>query len=157
MATSGIELALKQITGAIACLNIEFPHRKFTMDGRLVGDLGEVIADLHYDIVLDETSRAVHDAKTSEGRDVQIKATFKDHLTFGKIPQLYLGLRLHPNGHHEEIYNGPGKLIAEHFKHRANIGEKLISLSVKQLKSLSTTVDPSLRVLLRAKELVKGD
>lgn len=120
------------------------------MDGRLVGDLGEVIAGLHYDITLDETSRALHDATTPTGRHVQIKATFKDHLTFGKVPEIYLGLRLHPNGRHEEIYNGPGKLIAEHFKHRASIGEKLISISIRQLKELSARVAPNDRVAPRA-------
>ena len=35
-------------------LKAEFPSRKFTIDGRLVGDVGEVIAALEYDIELDK-------------------------------------------------------------------------------------------------------
>ena len=31
--------------------------RKFTLDGRLVGDIGEIIASLHYEIDLDDKSR----------------------------------------------------------------------------------------------------
>ena len=65
-----------------------FPNRAFTIDGRLVGDIGEVIAALEYDLVLHETSQPTHDADTADGRHVQIKATFKESLTFRRGSRL---------------------------------------------------------------------
>jgi Family of unknown function (DUF6998) len=45
--------ALALIFQGIEKLKNAFPHREFTIDGRLVGDIGEVIAALEYDLVLD--------------------------------------------------------------------------------------------------------
>lgn len=57
--------------------------------GRLVGDIGEVIAELEYDLTLHGVSQPTHDAITADNRNVQIKATFKDSLTFRKVPDYY--------------------------------------------------------------------
>ena len=81
-----IKEALALIFDGISRLTDEFPNRAFTIDGRLVGDIGEVIAALEYDIVLDEVGQPNHDGTTSDGRRVQVKATFKDHLTFKVNP-----------------------------------------------------------------------
>lgn len=123
-----------------------FPHRAFTIDGRLVGDLGEVIAALEYDVVLNEVSQPDHDAVTSEGRRVQIKATFKDQLTFKTVPDYYLGFKLFPDGRHEEIYNGPGNVIYERYASRKGIGSALLSFPVTELRRLSARVDAAARV-----------
>jgi hypothetical protein len=83
-----------------------FPNRAFTIDGRLVGHVGEVIAALEYDVTLHDISRPNHDATTSDGRNVQIKPTFKDSLTFKTVPDYYLGFELYSDGGHEEVFNG---------------------------------------------------
>jgi len=75
--------ALSHIFEGIDILKRHFPPRQFTIDGRLVGDVGEIIAELEYVVELDRVSRADYDG-TSNGRKVQIKATFKDQLTFKK-------------------------------------------------------------------------
>lgn len=132
---------LALIFKGIERLKSAHPHRLFTIDGRLVGDVGEVIAGLEYDIVLDETSQKDHDGHcTSDGRKVQVKATFKDSLTFKSTPELYLGLKLYPDGRHEEVFNGPGQLIADRFAHRKGIGDVLLSFPIAELKALSMTV-----------------
>lgn len=46
-----IARALESIFSGIAHLNDSFPSRQFTIDGRLVGDVGEVIAAMVYEIV----------------------------------------------------------------------------------------------------------
>jgi len=92
-------------------LNEAFPNRKFTIDGRLVGDIGEVIAELEYDVVLHDVSQPAYDGETSDGRRVQIKATFKNQLTFKTTPDYFLGFKLFQDGSYEEVYNGPGNLI----------------------------------------------
>src|SRR5262245_53735770 len=111
MARQAINHALRLIFEGIEHLKGAFPNRAFTIDGRVVRDIGEVIAALEFDVVLHEVIQPNHDASTSDGRNVQIKATFKDHLTFRTVPDYYLGFKLHPDGQHEEIFNGPGKLI----------------------------------------------
>lgn len=47
-----IKSALELIFQAIGQLKREFPSKEFTIDGTLVGDIGEVIATLEYDIKL---------------------------------------------------------------------------------------------------------
>src|SRR3954470_5346699 len=98
MTQAVISEALKLIFDGISRLNKAFLHRAFTIDGRLVGDVGEVIAALEYDLLLHDVSQARHDAVTSDGRNVQIKATFKDSLTFRSVPDYYLGFKLYPDG-----------------------------------------------------------
>jgi len=81
MSRAAISEGLRLIFQGIERLKESFPNRAFTIDGRLVGDVGEVIAALEYDVILHEVSRATHDATTPDGRNVQIKATFKESLT----------------------------------------------------------------------------
>lgn len=47
-----IDKALDNIFNSINDLRKAFPQKAFTIDGRLVGDLGEVIATLYYDVKL---------------------------------------------------------------------------------------------------------
>lgn len=141
-----INAALTQIFEGIARLHSAFRHRSFTIDGRLVGDIGEVIAELEYDLVLDKVSTPCHDAETRDGRRVQIKATFKDSLTFGTCPDCYLGLKLYPDGRFEEVFNGPCRLILDQYSGRKDIGKKLLSFPIKKLQLLSGQVAVADRV-----------
>jgi hypothetical protein len=56
-------------------LETEYPGRKFTIDGHLVGSIGEVIVAENYGLELLPNSTETHDAKTKDGKLVQIKAT----------------------------------------------------------------------------------
>ena len=93
-----ISQALADIFQGIQRLKKMFPNRAFTIDGRLVGDIGEVTAAREYDVKLNEKSQAGHDGESSDGRQVQIKVTFKDQLTFTTVPDFYLGLKLSKDG-----------------------------------------------------------
>ena len=141
-----IKQALEKIFAGISDLRIAFPHKEFTIDGRLVGDIGEVIAALEYDVMLYENLRAGYDGETSDGRKVQIKATFKDSLTFKTIPDYYLGFKLFHDGRHEEIFNGPGRVIYQRYSHRKGIGEVLLSFPNEELKNLSAQVEDRDRI-----------
>lgn len=146
MKRAAISEALRLIFLAIESLKEAFPNRAFTIDGRLVGDVGEVIAALEYDVVLHDVSQPNHDATTSDGRNVQIKATFKDSLTFKTVPDCYLGFKLYPDGRHEEIFNGPGKVIYDRNVARKGVGVVLLSFPVKDLQKLSEQVAPRDRI-----------
>jgi hypothetical protein len=141
--------ALALIFQGIEKLKSAFPHRQFTIDGRLVGDIGEVIAALEYDLILDDVSLPAHDARTPDGRRVQIKATFKGQLTFKTVPDLYLGFKLFPDGRHEEIYNGPGNVIYSRYASRKGVGTTLLSFPLPELRRLSAGVDSKARIARR--------
>ena len=146
-----ISNALRHIFRGIDDLKEAFhDKRAFTIDGRLVGDIGEVLAELEYDLVLDAVQQAEHDATTSSGARVQIKATFKDSLTLSSVPERYLGIKMYKDGRHEEVFNGPGCIIAEHFKHRKGIGVKLLSFPIKTLKELQKQVPEGMKVPRRS-------
>jgi hypothetical protein len=147
---ASITEALALIFEGIAKLKERFPEKAFTIDGRLVGDIGEVLAALEYDITLYDVQRPAHDGETPDGRKVQVKATFKDKLTMTSVPEFYLGLKLSEDGAHREVYNGPGILIAEAFSHRAGLGEKQLSFSIAALEKLSMSVAAPQRVPRRA-------
>jgi uncharacterized protein DUF6998 len=112
----------------------------------LVGDIGEVIAELYYDVALDETAQHDHDGMTSDKRRVQIKATFQDQLTFTTVPQLYLGFKLSKDGTFREVYNGPGEIIFSRYKHRQGIGKKQLRFPVAELTKLSVKVPVDQRI-----------
>ena len=144
-----IEDSLALIFEGIDKLKTAFPNRAFTIDGRLVGDIGEVIAALEYDIVLHEGMQRDHDANTSDGRNVQIKATFKDSLTFRTVPDYYLGFKLFPDGRHEEIFNGPGRIIFERYASRKGVGAVLLTFPNSVLRELSASVREEDRIAKR--------
>jgi hypothetical protein len=54
MAQQDVAMGLKLILEGIGILQHAFSNRKFTIDGRLVGDIGEIIAAAEFDINLDE-------------------------------------------------------------------------------------------------------
>jgi hypothetical protein len=149
MTRLAISEALRLIFQGIEQLKEAFPNRAFTIDGRLVGDIGEVIAALEYDVVLHSVSQPNHDAATSDGLNVQIKATFKESLTFKTVPDYYLGFKLHPDGRYEEVFNGPGKIIFERYASRKGIGVALLSFPVSELRWLSEQVHERDRIKRR--------
>jgi len=141
-----ISEGLGLIFQGIAHLKNAFPTRKFTIDGRLVGDIGEIIAELEYDVTLHLVGQPGHDGRTSDGRNVQIKATFKDSLTFVTVPEYYLGFKLYEDGNYEEVFNGPGSLIFDRYQSLKDIGEKLKSFPIRELRRLSQGVEPEQRI-----------
>ena len=123
-------------------LKIEYPKKAFTLDGRLVGDLGEVLAANAYNLKLYEKLEKYYDAETLDGRKVQIKATMKKGLTFPSdhVPDYYLGIKIHSNGSFDEIFIGPGHIIADGIKHRKRPKNGLHYLSLTILKRFNQLV-----------------
>ena len=54
---------LKELHKIVKELNGQYPHKKFTLDGRLVGDIGEVIAEELYQIKLYNKVEPDYDAE----------------------------------------------------------------------------------------------
>lgn len=152
-----IAQALDDLFSAVTKLQTAFPQKPFTPDGRLVGDIGEVLAFLHYDLTLNEGLTKHHDAITADGRNVQIKATFSKNLTFPvhHVPDFYLGLVLRRDGTFEEVYNGPGALIAQHLVNRKPTKTGLHGGLMPLLRKLNATVSNVERVAQRTKPFIQ--
>lgn len=65
---SKIKDALEGLFAAVSELQSVYPGKPFTLDGRLVGDIGEVVASLAYKLTLNEGMTRHHDAVCDEGR-----------------------------------------------------------------------------------------
>ncbi len=92
-----IEEAVKEMLKIVNNLHLAYPKKKFTLDGRLVGDLGEILVENFYQVELYEGLEKHHDGETPDGKRVQIKATMKETLTFpvDHIPRYYIGIKIH--------------------------------------------------------------
>lgn len=73
--TDGIPDIVERLYEIVHELEQQFPGRRFTPDGHMVGSLGEVLAEYRYKLKLFRASTERHDAETQDGRRVQIKAT----------------------------------------------------------------------------------
>ena len=98
---------VREMISIVAELENEFPGRHFTLDGHLVGSIGEVLAAYYYGIELYKASTKVHDG-VIDGREVQIKITQQDNIVINGKPDYLLVLYLTKNGNVYEVYNGPG-------------------------------------------------
>ncbi|MDM3885998.1 hypothetical protein QSV36_10350 [Pseudomonas sp. BCRC 81390] len=145
---SKIKNALKDLFSAVSMLQEAYPGKPFTPDGRLVGDIGEVVASLAYNLTLNEGLTKHHDAVTEDGRNVQIKTTFGTSLTFPvhHVPDYYLGIRMNRDGTFEEIYNGPGRLIKEQLARRKSTTTGLHGGLMPMLKRINLLVPESERI-----------
>ena len=104
----------------------------------MIGSIGEALAACCYGLTLFEASAETHDAKASDGRLVQIKATQIDRVALSSEPKWLLVLHIHPDGTFSEVYNGPGKLAWEHCWEKQKNGQRPISLA--KLRSLQAEV-----------------
>ena len=57
------------------------------------------------------------------------------------------------DGNYEEVFNGPGSLIYERYQTRKDIGKRLLSFPISELRKLSQNVERDKRIPKReAKE-----
>lgn len=120
-----------------------FHDRHFTLDGHLVGSIGEVVARYVYDLVLQDCSTPQVDALTRNGETVQVKLTGPTGKSYGirwsnsrpqTPPELLICLKLTEAGF-KEVYAGrfPLKLLQE----KKDTSNGQISLSVNKLLSMN--------------------
>lgn len=145
-----IKTYVKELLNVIARMQGDYPKRKFTLDGRLVGDIGEILVEQIYDLELYDGQIVKHDA-VSNGRKVQIKTTMKNTLTFGDTPEYYLGIKIERDGTVEEIFNGPGQVIKNMIIHRKRPKNYLFCISLSQLRSLNKNINDKDRIPKRGK------
>ncbi len=143
-----IHQAVKKLLIIVDALHKRYPKKKFTLDGRLVGDLGEILVERDYKINLFDKNKKHYDGVTLDGKKVQIKTTMKNSLTFpcDNTPDYYLGIKILPDGTYEEVFNGPGDIVRRKIQNREPTKNNLHSIPISSLRKLNSTVLKSKRI-----------
>lgn len=137
---------IQQLLTITRALKEKYKHhsKSFTLDGKLVGDIGEVLVAEHYGLTLYGDNKAVHDGFVTgdEDKQVQIKASFNNYFYFTKdlinMPKYFIAVQLKEDGTFEEVYNGLGALIYNKMlSHLHNERKYNYRLSVIKLKELN--------------------
>ncbi len=145
--------AIQELLTIIRALRQRYSQKRFTLDGRLVGDLGEILVQEAYDVELFAEQQKHHDGRTSDGRLVQIKTTMQNALTFpvDHVPDYYLGIKIQEDGSFVEVYNGPGEIAREAVTNRRPTKTNLHSVTISALTKLNQKVAKNGRISKRLK------
>jgi hypothetical protein len=106
-----VHQTVKKMREAARALGV---YREFTPDGRFVGDLGEVIAKIHFGLDLHSTQTEGEDAVCQvSGKCIELKLRSKSTLVWvKKIPDFLIALYLCPfTFRWGVICNGPGEAL----------------------------------------------
>ncbi len=101
-------------------LEEKYPGRKFSLDGHLLGSIGEALASYYYGIILYPNSTKTHDGER-DGKRIQIKITQGTSVDINDIPDYLIVLFLKKSeGKVYEVFNGPGSLVLSDAKRTKN-------------------------------------
>ena len=103
--------------------------------GNLLGDFGELVAIEAYGLVKASAGASGYDAKTSDGRSVQIKTNFvASQVGFRGVADLMLVLAVTDDGKWSEMYFGPFAPVLEASRRSERDNKNMITL--KKLREL---------------------
>lgn len=108
--TARVARLVRSLYSVVRELQAEFvdDDRRFTLDGHLVGSIGEVVAAYSFGLALYPTGESRHDAEAADGRKVQIKLTGGTRaVALSGEPDYLIALQLREFRFHL-VYNGPG-------------------------------------------------
>ena len=122
--------------------------RRFTLDGHLLGSIGEVYAAERYGIELAKSSSERHDGTTTDERkrDVQIKVTQRRSIGLSSEPAYLLVLKIDENGSFKEVFNGPGNIVWELVKNKRPPKNGQYQISLSKLRTLNDNIAPDDRI-----------
>ena len=122
-------------------LESRYPGRKFSIDGHLLGSIGEVIAAEYYGLTLLPNSSERHDAKDRQERLIQIKATQIDRISISSEPDYLIVIQITSDGNWSEIYNGAGSRVWNNAGKIQKNGQRPISIAKLKLLMKSVSDD----------------
>jgi hypothetical protein len=103
--------------------------------GNLLGDFGELLATDHYGLTKAASGSGNYDARTPEGKTVQIKTNFASvDIGFRGDADLLLVLGINDDGTWKELYYGSYSLVKERARFSARDNKHMIQ--VKRLAKL---------------------
>lgn len=133
---------IRRLYGIVGELERDYrdQHRHFTLDGHLIGSIGEVYAAERYGIRLFTSSTPKHDGESPDGRLVQIKATQRGSVALNENPDYLIVLSIDSQGEISEAYNGPGQPVWDLFENRSRPKNGQYQVSVARLKRINETI-----------------
>ncbi len=134
----------KTISSMIAKMEKDFPDRHFTMDGHLIGSIGECMASYYYNIDLAPSSQKDYDG-IKDGIKIQIKTTQKSTVLIHSKPEHLIVLKLLEDGEVMEVFNGPGDVIWDEAGKKDSHG--YYHFTLRKLAKLNTLVPPEKRIV----------
>lgn len=138
-----IKIQVQKLIDIVRQLEREFPGRHFTLDGHLVGSIGEVMAAYYYGIELYTASAVAHDGEIN-GKKVQIKISQQDNIVINHEPEYLIVLYLNKSGNVYEVYNGPGKEPWTHAGKKDSHNNR--HMMVNKLMELDKAVSAEMRI-----------
>lgn len=104
---------IKQLLAITKALKEKY-GKNFTLDGKLVGDIGEVLVAEKYGIKLYGENEPIYD-----GFEIatERKSSFKNYSYFpyGEVPDYFLSINISEEGEIEELFNGKGQFIVDNY------------------------------------------
>lgn len=111
------------------------PEYKWSGLGNLLGDFGELVATDHYQLEKAPSGSGDYDARTADGRTVQIKANHSaSQIGFRGNADLLLVLSVADDGRWGELYYGPFDLVKAQSRYSGRDNKYMIAIS--KLKAL---------------------
>lgn len=140
--------AIRQLYGIIDTLESDFSdhERHFTLDGHLLGSIGEVYVAERYNIRLFVSSFKGHDGVIKDRRErlVQIKVTQsrtrKKAIGLSSEPEWLLVLQVSVEGEFIEVYNGPGDIVWNLVKDKPKPSNGQYQVALRRLLELNESV-----------------
>jgi hypothetical protein len=126
------------------------PEYKWAGLGNLLGDFGEFIATNHYGLAKAIAGANGYDAKTSDGKSVQIKTNHAaSQIGFRGNADLMLVLHVRANGEWEEVYFGPFSTVKAASRYSARDNKQMVAISrLRALMALQAATGPEEAVRL---------
>lgn len=123
----------------------------FSLDGRLVGDIGEALVSKKFDIELYGKNEHRYDGfHRPTNKKVQIKASMAYNFSYPYNIDLehFIAVHLEPDGTLEVLYNGPGKYINKFLKdnNRKSYRDIWTTITANHLRELDAKLKPSERL-----------
>lgn len=144
---------IKELYSTVSGLEKMFPGRHFTPDGHMVGSIGECLVAEAYGLSLQTASNKGFDATSESGLKVELKATQSNRVAFRNCPEHAIVIKIDKNGTFEEVYNGSGARVFEHFTRKPLPSNGQYQISISKLRQLQDLV-PSEEALPKVEQEV---
>lgn len=138
---------IQQLLNITASLKEQYKDKlDFSLDGRLVGDIGEALVSEKFDIELYGKNEHRYDGyHKPTNKKVQIKSSMAYNFSYPYNYDLehYIAVHIEPDGKLEVLYNGPGDKINKFLKenNRKSYRDIWTTITANQLRKLNKEVN----------------
>jgi hypothetical protein len=127
-----LHAAIKLIFDQVSVLRQRYPGKRFTPGDMLIGDTGEALAEILFDVIPLTGNSKSHDCRCARSnRSVQIKTTSGNRVGLGREKTEFehlLAFKIYADGTFEVIYNGAGSRVSKHIAGNSSAGIQVAAL-----------------------------